>query len=348
MRAYRLDSFGGPRALRPVVTEEPAVRPGRVVVRARAIGINHPDLLTTRGRLQGLPSLPAVPGREVAGIVAAASPDTGWLPGDAVCGYVEGGAYAELVDVPGDRVVPVPRGADFGSAVALVINFQTAHFALRVRGGLVAGERVLVLGAAGGIGSAAVQIARASGARVVAGVATAEQVPVAVSVGADDVVVLGERFSREVLAQAPDGVDLVVDPLGGSVTPEALRCLAPEGRLLVLGFAAGSVPTIGTNRLLLNNTSLVGVAWNGPLRRPVDSMAATARELGAMVEAGTIRPHIGSRFRFEQLPEALLALEAGSLSGKAVVELPVPPDPGIDPASRSETGTEKRHTHGTS
>ncbi|GAA4538581.1 NADPH:quinone oxidoreductase family protein [Pseudonocardia xishanensis] len=322
MRAYRLDSFGGPRALRPVAVEAPAARPGGIVVEARAIGVNYPDLLTTRGRLQELPTLPAIPGREVAGVVVSADPATGWVPGDAVCGYVDGGAYAELVSVPAERVVAVPAGADFGSAVALVVNFQTAHFALHARGRLVPGELVLVLGAAGGIGNAAVQVARASGARVLAGVATTDQIPVAASAGADDVVVLDQGFSGEVRSKAPEGVDLVVDPLGATVSAEALRCLAPEGRLLVLGFAAGSVPTIGTNRLLLTNTSLVGVAWNGPLRRPAASMADTARELGAMVEAGTIRPHVGARFPFEKLPQALIELERGALAGKAVVELP--------------------------
>lgn len=321
MRAFRLERFDGPDGLRLV---EEAVRPvqaGNVLVEVRSIGINYPDLLTTRGQLQELPELPSVIGREFAGVVAETSPTAGsWAVGDEVCGYVDSGAHAELVQAPSDRLMHLPPGASFAVGAALVVNYQTAYFALADRGRLMADELVLVLGAAGGVGTAAVQVARARGARVIGGVADEDQVAMAMAAGAHSTVILTDGFHHAVHRQAPSGVDVVVDPLGGPLTAAAARCLGPEGRLLVVGYAAGDVPKIATNRFLMNNTTLMGVAWTGPMRNS-STIQAAGVELATLFQSGDLRPQLGATYSFEQLPAALKDLAGGRIRGKATVDL---------------------------
>jgi NADPH2:quinone reductase len=320
MRAFQLDAFEGPSALRLTTTADPQRSGEAVVVRVKAIGVNFPDLLTTRGQLPNLPDLPTIPGREIAGIVEQSAGDSVWKPGQAVVGYVESGGYGEQVAVPQDRIMALPAGADFATGVALVINYHTAYFALHTRGGLVKGETVLVLGAGGGVGSAAVQVARALGARVIAGVADDDQAATASSVGADATVLLTEGFASRVRAMTDDGVDVLLDPLGGSLFGETLGCLAPEGRLLVLGFAAGGVPSLRTNRLLMRNVAVLGVTWTGPMRGRGPTFAETGHVLTGMYERKLLRPHVGARYSFEELPMALERLERGGVPGKAVAE----------------------------
>ncbi|TMU98151.1 NADPH:quinone oxidoreductase family protein [Streptomyces sp. DASNCL29] len=321
MQAFVLEGFDGPDALRLTATDEPVPDKGGVIVQVRAIGVNFPDLLTTRGKLPNPPELPTIPGREISGIVKQAPHGSVWKPGERVAGYVDHGGYAEEVVVPHDRIMALPASADFAAGAALVINYQTAYFALTVRGRLTSGETVLVLGASGGIGTAAVQLARALGARVIAGVANDEQAATAVSAGADDVVLLTSGFASRVRAMAGDGVDVVVDPLGGDLSIEALRCLAPEGRHLVVGFAVGKVPELPTNRLLTRNVEVVGVSWTGPTRRPGPAFGEVGRVLADMYDRNLLRPHIGERYALKELPLALARLEQGVVRGKAVIEV---------------------------
>lgn len=227
-----------------------------------------------------------------------------------------------MAAAPVDHLVALPDNMDFTSAAALLVNHHTTHFALAQRGRLQPGETLLVLGAAGGIGSAAVQVGKGLGARVIAGVASRSQFPVAEAAGADSVVVLGEGFSvpvRELTAQR--GVDAVLDPLGDWLLQESMRCLAPEGRALIVGFAAGGIPTIKVNRPLLNNIAAVGVAWGARLAQDPDLLRNGAAALHEMFARGVVHPQISARYDFADLPHALTELQHGNISGKAVVDL---------------------------
>lgn len=322
MRAFQLQDYTGPSGLVP--TEVPAPEPGpeEVLVDVRAIGVNFPDLLMTRGHYQHKPPPPVVPGCEVAGVVRSAPPGSGYAEGDRVAAFVWQGGFAEQVAVPLESLVHVPDAVDLEAAAAMVVNYHTVHFALARRGGVRPGETVLVMGAAGGIGTAAVQVALGLGATVVAGVAHESQVAVARSAGAEQVVLLGPDFSASVRAVTGGrGVDVVLDPLGDWLFDEGLRCLAPEGRILVVGFAAGAIPAPKVNRLLLRNVGVVGVAFGAFLASDPDLMGRQAHSLDRMVAEGVVSPQIGARFAFAELPEALERLGRGEIAGKGVVEV---------------------------
>lgn len=322
MRALQLVAYDGPDGLRPADVPEPSADAGGIVVDVHAIGINYPDLLMTKGSYQVKPELPFVPGSEIAGVVHEAPPKSEWKPGDRVAAFVWSGAYAERVYVPLNAVFPLPPTMDFITGAATVINYHTVHFALARRGALRQGETLLVLGAAGGIGSAAVQVGRGLGARVIGGVATEDQLDAAREAGADEVLVLHEGFSAAVRdLTGGRGVDVVLDPLGDWLFGEALRALAPEGRILVVGFAAGAIPQLKVNRLLLKNVSAVGVAWGAFLDVDGQLMRKASRALGDMHAAGRLQPLIGARFDFQDIPEALHRLSRGEIRGKGVVVL---------------------------
>ena len=322
MRALELVAFDGPDALRPTEAPEPRADADGIVVDVRAIGINYPDLLMTQGLYQSKPPVPFVPGSEIAGVVREAPEGSGWTVGDRVAAFVWAGGFAAQVYVPLNAVFPLPDSMDFRTGAATIINYHTVHFALARRGALRSGETLLVLGAAGGIGSAAVQIGKGLGARVIGGVATEAQLDVARQAGADDVLVLSEGFSAAVRELTDGrGVDVALDPLGDWVFGEAIRALAPEGRILVVGFAAGGIPELKVNRLLLKNVSAVGVAWGAFLDIDRDLMATASRSIAGMYESGTLRPLIGAEFGFDDIPEALHRLSRGEIPGKGVVLL---------------------------
>lgn len=324
MRAYELTSFDGPAALRIVErADRGPARPGAVVLSVEAIGVNFPDLLITQGKYQMRPELPFTPGCEIAGTVLDAAPDSGYLPGDRAAGFLWHGGYAEQVEIDAASLLRLPDQVSSQVGAAMLINYHTAHFALHRRGRVRPGETVLVLGAAGGIGTAAIQVAKGLGCdRVIAGVATAAQSSAARDAGADEVVMLTEGFAQEVRAlNSGRGVDVVVDPLGDWIFGEAIRALAPEGRILVIGFAAGAIPQLAVNRLLLKNVEAVGVAWGAFLDEDPGLLAETARTLTGMVADGAVRPLIGDVHRFEDLPLALESLSRGEILGKAVVDL---------------------------
>lgn len=322
MRALQLEAYDGPSALRAVELDEPVASPGDVLVDVEAIGINFPDLLATQGLYQHRPDPPFVPGCEVAGVVRAAPDASPWMAGDRVAAFVWDGGYAETVRVPLASVVALPRECDSATAAGMVVNYHTAYFALAHRGRLARGETVLVLGAGGGIGSASVQVAAGLGARVIAGVASEEQRVVAEDAGADEVIVLRDGFAAVVRElTAGRGADVVLDPLGDWLFDEAVRALSLEGRVLVVGFAAGGIPTIKVNRLLLRNASVVGVAWGAFLGHDDDLMRRGGDALNVMFERGVVAPRIGARYAFDQIPEALERLGRGEIAGKAVALL---------------------------
>lgn len=322
MRVLELTAFDGPDALRAAEAPEPAADVDGLVVDVRAIGINYPDLLMTQGSYQVKPEVPFVPGSEIAGVVRDAPQGSGWKPGDRVAAFVWSGGYAEQVYVPLNAVFPLPAGMDFRTGAATIINYHTTHFALARRGQLKRGDTLLVLGAAGGIGSAAAQVGRGLGARVIGGVANEAQLDAAREAGAHEVLVLDEGFSKRVRELTDGrGVDVVLDPLGDWLFGEAIRALAPEGRILVVGFAAGAIPELKVNRLLLKNVSAVGVAWGAFLDIDKELMGTASRALAEMYAAGELHPLVGAEFAFDDIPVALHRLSRGEIRGKGVVLL---------------------------
>lgn len=323
MRAFQLNDYAGPDGLTLVDVPAPQPTSDALTLQVHAIGVNFPDLLMTKGQYQHRPDLPAVPGCEVAGTVISAPDGSGWQAGDRAAAFVWHGGFAEQASVPVNSVIRVPEHVDMASAAAMVVNYHTVHFALSRRGGAKAGETVLVMGAAGGIGTAAVQVATGLGARVLAGVANAEQVSTAQAAGAREVVVLEQGFARTLREMTGGrGVDVVLDPLGGWLFDEAIRGIAPGGRLLVIGFAAGEIPNLRVNRLLLRNVGVLGVAFGAFLELDRELMARQARSLDDMCASGVVRPHIGRRFTFEEVPDALRMLARGQIHGKGVVVIP--------------------------
>jgi NADPH:quinone reductase len=291
-----------------------------VVIDVRAAGVSFPDLLMTRGEYQLRVPPPYVPGSEVAGVVCSAPPGCGFSPGDRVAAFSMLGGFAERAAVPPESVVRAATGLDACEAAALLGNYYTMYFALARRGALRPGETVLVLGSAGGIGTASVQIAKALGAKVIAGVHRATAVDYVSSLGADVVVPLTEGW-LQVVREATDGlgVDLVVDPVGGEVFDDAIRALRTEGRLLVVGFAAGAIPTVKVNRLLLRNVGVIGVGWGEFVAKNPDAFGLFGYGLGRLIEAG-LKPPPPVRLPLSKAGEALALLADGGVMGKLVLE----------------------------
>ena len=325
MRALELQSFDGPDALAEREIAEPTGAADAAVIEVRAIGINYPDLLMTKGTYQLKPNLPFVPGCEVAGVLSSVPSGSSWNVGDRVATFVWTGGYASYVSAPLSSLIPLPDEMDFVTAAALIINYHTVHFALSRRGHVTEGETLLVLGAGGGIGSAGVQVGKGLGLHVIGGVANDSQVSAAYEAGADEVIVLSPNFSVELREMTEGrGIDVVLDPLGDWLFGESIRALAPEGRVLIIGFAAGEIPQLSINRLLLRNASAVGVAWGAFLDIDPTLMARASAQLSAMFAAGILKPLVGERFTFSQIPDALRRLSRGEIRGKGIVEIPAP------------------------
>src|SRR3954452_17213827 len=303
MRALELRELDGPDGL--AVVERPAPSgDGAVTIDVRAAGVCFPDLLMSRGRYQLRPELPVVLGSEVAGTVRSAPAGHALAPGDRVWATMELGGFAEVVAAPGDRVFRLPDHLTFEEGASLGVNYLTAVFALRRRAGLAPGETVLVLGAAGGLGTATVGVARALGARVLAIVSVPAKVDTARAAGADDVLV-GADWRDAVLERTDGrGADVVADVVGGEATLQAVRAAGPEGRVLVLGFTAGEIPKIATNRLLLRNVSLVGAGLGALAASVPELLTGTAAHLGRLLDAG-LRPVVGATLPLDRGAEAI-------------------------------------------
>lgn len=320
MRAVQVVRLEGPESLEVAEIDEPRPSESDVLVEVHAAGVTFPDVLLTRGEYQFRPDPPFVPGSEVAGVVKAAPAGAAVKEGDRVAGFSAYGGFAEVVSVPSDATFPLPDKLSFPQGAALPMNYLTVEFALGRRGRLQAGETVLVHGAAGGVGTAAVQVAKAMGARVIAVVSTEEKGEVARSAGADDAV-LADGFLDAVRGvTGGSGVDLIVDPVGGDRFTDSLRSLAPEGRLLVVGFTGREIPTVKVNRLLLNNTEVVGVGWGGFAIAQENYLQKQWANLLPHVESGAIDPPIGNVYPLEKAAEALLELDERRATGKVILE----------------------------
>lgn len=317
MKAIQITRLDGPKSVELVDVDEPVADEGQVLIAVRAAGVSFPEVLQTRGLYQFKPPLPFTPGSEVAGEVIAADESTGFAPGDRVVGFTMLGGFGEQAVAQADMVFALPDSVSFEQGASMPLNYLTAYFALVERGQLAEGESVLVHGAAGGVGTAAIQIANAFGAgRVVAVTSTPEKGAVALEAGATEFV-LADGFKDAV--KAGGGVDLVVDPVGGDRFTDSLRCLNEDGRLLVIGFTAGDIPTVQVNRLLLNNLSVVGVGWGAyVLKRP----GQIAKEWAAILphlESGALNPVIGQTYALADAGEALALIDDRLATGKVVL-----------------------------
>jgi len=327
MRAIQITEESGPdSALALVELPEPEpshmLTPGAgVVVEVHAAGVSFPELLQTRGEYQLKPPLPFVPGSEVAGIVLSASAGAQVSPGDRVAAFCALGGFAETAVAPEFFTFALPSELDFAQGAGLILNYHTAYFALALRGRLKEGETVLVHGAAGGVGTATLQVAKGLGAKTIALVSSEAKRDVAVAAGADRALLLGDSWKDEVLECSGGGVDLVLDPVGGDRFTDSLRCLREGGRLVVVGFTGGSIPEVRVNRLLLKNTEIIGAGWGAY----VMGKPALNLEIGAavnrMVGEGIVAPIVGERFPLERAGEALKALDERRATGKIVLDV---------------------------
>ena len=319
MRAVQVPALDGPQALVVVDVPEPVAGPDAVVVDVHAAGVAWPDLLLTRGQYQLKPEPPFSPGAEVAGLVRSAPEGSGLVPGQRVVVLCGLGGWQETVVSPVDSVLPLPDGVSLSAAAGVPFNYLTVQFALRRRARLQAGETVLVHGASGGIGVATLQLARAYGARTIAVVSTEAKVDAARAAGADEVVLAEGFLGRVKELTGGRGVDVVMDPVGGDRFTDSLRSLAPEGRLLVVGFTGGEIPTVKVNRLLLNNISVVGVGWGAFLMVEPALLQEQWAEVRELLETGGAVAVEGPVYPLEQARQALLDMEARTLTGKAVL-----------------------------
>jgi NADPH2:quinone reductase len=319
MLALRVRELSGPDGIELVDVPDPEPAPDSVLIEVAAAGVGFVDLLLTRGLYQVKPELPFVPGIEVAGRVLVGE---GFTPGTRVAACVPFGGFAELASAPSFLTFAVPDALGFDAAAGFVVNYQTAHLALVRRGRLRAGETVLVHGAAGGVGSASIQLAKALGARVI-GVAHGERkLAAARAAGADEVIdAAGDWVEAVREATAGRGADVVVDPVGGERFDGSLRCMAPEARLLVVGFAGGRIPELSVNRLLLRHLELIGVNWGGMLPLDQAFVQAAASELFELVERGTLRPLVGSVHALPDGAAALREIESRAAIGKPVLRV---------------------------
>ena len=328
MRAIIVDKFGAPERLRVGDVAEPVPRVDEVLVTVHAAPVNYVDLLVIGGTYQFLPPLPFTPGKGPAGVVAALGRNvTSLQVGDRVLAMAEQGGYAEAVTVVANQCYRLPASMSFTEAASLSLVYDTAWFALRERARLEAGETVLVLGASGGVGQAAVQLARAMGARVLAGILRPEREASVRAAGADSVIDLSATDLRDSLrAQVyavteERGVDIILDPLGGTIFEAAVRALAWCGRLVVIGFAAGAIPTIRTNYLLLKNIEISGLQISDYRKRRPERVAACFAEIFSLYEQGKVKPATATAFPLVRAGEALTALREQRAAARAVLRL---------------------------
>jgi NADPH2:quinone reductase len=319
MRAAVITALTGPGAVEVQERPGPEPEPHQVVVDVEYAGVTFPDVLHTRGEYQRRPDVPFTPGWEVSGVVRAEA--GGFRAGERVAAMPMVGGFAETVAVDRRMVFPIPDGVPFDVAAALPLNYLTVHFAFTRRARLTEGETVLVHGAAGGVGTAACQLAVAYGARVIAVVSTAGKARIARDAGAHDVVPV-DGFRDEVRRLTDGrGVDVIVDPVGGDRFTDSVRSLAREGRLLVLGFTGRGIPTVKVNRLLLTNTSVLGVASAEYWVDEPDYAGRQWHDLVPLIRSGAIAPPIGAVFPLDDVGTALRELDERRATGRVLLRM---------------------------
>jgi len=322
MKAVLCKQYGPPESLTFEELPSPRPGPGEAVVTVKAASVNFPDVLIIQNKYQFKAPLPFSPGSELAGVVKEVGAGvTAFKPGDRVIAFTTYGAFAEEAKTDAGRLLPMPDGMDFASAAAFLLTYATSDHALRDRGSLQPGETLLVLGAAGGVGLAAVEIGKALGARVIACASSADKLAVCREHGADEGIDYAAEDLRERIKALTDGrgVDVVYDPVGGAYSEPAFRSLAWRGRLLVVGFAAGDIPKLPLNLPLLKGASVVGVFWGDFARREPRAFAESVRQLGRWYAEGKLRPHVSQTLPLARAAEALKLMAARQVKGKIVL-----------------------------
>src|SRR4249919_1472731 len=331
MKALLSHEAGGPEMLRMTELADPSPGPGELLVRVRAAAVNYPDVLIIEDKYQFKPPRPFAPGGEIAGEVEAVGEGVaGWAPGDRLVAVPGWGGMAEKILIPAKTAIPLPEDRSFTDGAALLLTYATSIHALYDRGRLEAGQTLLVLGAAGGVGLAAVELGKAKGARVIAAVSSEEKAAAARAAGADDAVVYPrgpfDRDGQKALAQlfkdavGPDGANVIYDPVGGDYAEPALRCIAWEGRYLVVGFPAG-IPRLPLNLTLLKSCDVCGVFWGAFAARDPKANASHVVELFRLWDEGRIRPHVSATYPLARGGEAIASMAARQVIGKLVVEI---------------------------
>lgn len=331
MKAMLCTEYGPPEKLR--LTEVPALTPGagEIVIGVRAAGVNFPDVLIIQNKYQFKPPLPFAPGGEVAGVVTAVGEGvTRVKPGDRVIGSTGWGGYAEEVCIAENRAIPIPADMPFDVAAAFVLTYGTSHHALKDRAALKPGETLLVLGAAGGVGLAAVEIGKAMGAKVVAAVSSPDKAAVCKEHGADVTFVYPKnpldrdaqkKLSEDLKTACGGGADVIYDPVGDDYAEPALRAINWEGRYLVVGFAAGEIPKVPLNLTLLKGCQIVGVFWGAFTAREPKRNQDNLAELLTWFRAGKVKPHISNRYPLARAAEAINELAQRRATGKVVITM---------------------------
>jgi NADPH2:quinone reductase len=326
VRAIQIVELTGPDAVRMVDAAEPEashmMTPGSgVIVDVHAAGVSFPEVLQTRGEYQVKPPLPFVPGAEVGGVVRSAPEEASVKPGDRVAAFCMLGGFAEVAVAPAFFCFPLPDTLDFAQGAGLVLNYHTAYFALELRGRLREDEWVLVHGAAGGVGTAALQVAAGLGARTIGVVSSDEKERVALAAGANAVVRSDGPWKDQAKEISGGGVDLVLDPVGGDRFTDSLRSLGEGGRVVVVGFTGGSIPEVRVNRLLLNNTEVIGAGWGAYVLSKPDLNQEVGAAIAEMIAQGHVRPVVGARFPLQQAADALKLIDDRGATGKVVLDV---------------------------
>ncbi len=325
MKAVLCKAHGGPQALVMEEVAAPELTTGHVIIDVRAAALNFPDVLMIAGKYQSQPPMPFSPGGECAGVISAVADDvTDWRVGDEVFCGMGHGCFAEQVAAPAKSLRKKPVNLSFAQASGISTTYGTSYYALKQRAQLKPGENLLVLGAAGGVGIAAVEIGKAFGARVIAAASSDAKLKVARAAGADELIDYSDGQLKDKVKALTDGkgADVIYDPVGGDLFDQCMRCINWYGRVLVVGFVGGDIPKLPTNLVLLKSCQVVGVFYGAfSQRMPMESQK-NFEEIIAMVEAGKLNPLVGKEYAFEQYADALACLEQRQAIGKVVVTIP--------------------------
>lgn len=324
MKAVLCKSNGPAENLVMEEIANPVLKPGRVIIDIKASALNFPDVLMIQGKYQSQPDFPFSPGGEFAGVISQVADDVSdWKVGDEVFGGTGHGCFAEQISVPSSALRRKPPKMTFQQASGISTTYGTSYYALKQRANLQSGETLLVLGAAGGVGLAAVELGHAMGARVIAAASSSEKLDVATKAGADEVVDYSDGELKEKVKAMTDGrgADVIYDPVGGPLFDQCMRCINWNGRVLVVGFVGGDIPRVPTNLVLLKNCQVVGVFYGAFSARFASESQQNFAEIMALFEAGKINPLVGKEFSFNSYADALNCLEQRQAIGKVVVNI---------------------------
>ena len=324
MKAYLCREFGPVESHKVEEIEDPRAEAGQVVVDVKAAGVSFPDVLIVQGKYQFQPPFPFSPGGEIAGVISEVGEGVvDWKVGDRVIAMTGNGGIAEKVVAFEMTLMPLPETMDFKDGAAFPLNYGTTYHALKQRGQLQPGETLLVTGAGGGVGTTAIEIGKAMGAKVIAAASTEEKLEIAKNLGADETINYSDGELKEKVKALTDGLgaDVIYDPIGGDIFLQCMRCVNWKGRVLVIGFASGPIPEVPTNLALLKGCSIVGVFWGRFTGAEPEENSKNFDELFALHAEGKLKPQITKSYSLDDAAEAISSLENRKATGKVVIEM---------------------------